>query len=341
MNDDQKKKIKEFNVQKFALNKEKLGSLTFDDAYKYFEELQKLFIELIDLDYENKLTPEEVRNINVHGIQFINNHLSRLENYDINQNNAKELHDNIINEVRNFYNSLAQVYRSALVYLRQESGLENKNAKDLQEAQKDVLASKKEYEKLINNLTSKIKELEKKETEVEIKHGEVASVLLAKYFEKQSTVHNTNADLWLESRNKFFKWIIIILAVNFILYFCIFFANKFGWIELETKNIFTIEYGIIKLALLSVLSYGLAFCSKNYRIESNLKSVNTHRKNVAQTLDDFLATNPGADTKSQMIKQGTEAMFKHLPLGYISNEDSRDVGPVNEIIYKITDSVKK
>lgn len=341
MNEEQKKKIKEFPIKKFALNKEKLGSLTFDDACKYFEELQKLFIELIDLDYENKLTPEEVRSINVHGIQFVSNHLSRLENYDINQNNAKELHDNITNEIRNFYNSLVQAYRSALVYLRQEAGLKNKSEQDLQQAQKDVVASKKEYKKLIEDLTSKIKELEKKEAEVESKHGEVASVLLAKHFENQSAVHNENAGDWLTRRNKFFKWIIIILVVNFILYFLIFFANKFGKIKLETKNIFTIEYGIIKLALLSILSYGLAFCSKNYRIESNLKSVNTHRKNVAQTLDDFLATNPGADTKSQMIKQGTEAMFKHLPLGYISNEDSRDVGPVNEIIYKITDSVKK
>jgi len=341
MNEDQKKKIKEFSIKKYALNKDKLGSLIFDEAYKYFEEIQKLFIELIDLDYEGKLTPNEVQNISNRGTEFIDNHLIKLESYDINQDNAKNLHDNITNQIRDFYNSFSKEHRSALTYLRQEAGLENQSAKDLQKAQKEIVASKKEYERLINDLTEKTKELDAREIEVKSKHGKVAATLLAKRFENQCEEHDKSAKKWLDVRNIFFVWIVVILVFNFILYFSIFFANKLNWIELQTDGIFTIEYGIVKLALLSVLSYGLAFCSKNFRIESNLKSINTHRKNVAQTLDDFLATNSEEETRNEMIKHGVEAMFKHLPLGYISNEDSRDSGPMNEIIYKVTDSIKK
>jgi len=341
MNDEQKKKIESFPVKKFALNKDKLGSLTFDEACEYFESLQNLFTELINLDYENKLTVDEANNINQQGEIFLNNHIARLENYDIGQDNAKQLHEQITNEIKNLYNSFSKGQRSILTYLRQESDLESKDAKDLQQAQQDILTAKKEYKKLNEELKTKIDELKSKESTVETGHGKLASTILAKHFDKQCIEHDLNSKTWLKTRNNFFKLIVGLLVVNFIMYFIIFFANKLGYIPLATKDVFTIEYGIIKLALLSVLSYGLAFCSKNYRIESNLKSVNTHRKNVAQTLDDFLATNPEAETKSQLIKQGTEAIFKHLPLGYIADEDSHDTGPVNEIIYKITDTVKK
>jgi len=341
MNEDQKKKIKEFPIKDIALNKEKLGSLTFDEAYKYFEDVQKLFIELIDLDYENKLTDEEKADIDNQAANFINSYLSVLESYDISQDNAKVRHDQITNNIKNFYNSFTKLYRPVLVFLRQEAGLEDKNAQDLEKSQKDVLAARKEYEKLNQELKEKIEELKNREAEVESGHGKVAATVLAKHFEEQSLEHGKNAKDWLDKRNKFFWAIIVIIIFNFVLYTWIFITHNILGVHLEIKDVFTVEYGIMKLALLSILSYGLAFCSKNYKIESNLRSVNIHRKNVAQTLDDFLAANPDVDTKSQMIKQGTEAMFKHLPIGYISNEEIGDYGPVNEIIYKVAESTKR
>ncbi|MFA7170018.1 MAG: hypothetical protein WC178_04140 [Candidatus Paceibacterota bacterium] len=329
MDEDQKKRIREFSVRKVALNKEKLGSLTFDEACEYFENTQKLFVDLIDLDYENKLTSQEIQDIDSQGITFINNHLNLLENYDIGQDNSKVRHNQITENIKNFYNTFAKTYRPALVFLRQEAGLEDKNAQELESTQKDFLAAKKEYEKLAKELKEQREEIESKKAAIESGRGEIASTILAKHFDNQISICEKSADKWLKQRDRFFYVILIVIVINFV------------WYIFINKEIFTLQYGIMKLAMLSVLSYGLSFCSKNYKIESNLKSVNMHRKNVAQTLDDFLAANPDIDTKSQMIKQGTEAMFKHLPIGYIANEDIPDSGPVNEIIYKMVESAKK
>lgn len=338
MNEDQRKVIKEFPVKKHALNKDKLGSLTFDESYKYFEELQKLFTELIDLDYENKLTPSEVLDINNLGTQFLDHHLNRLKDYNIDQDNAKGIHDDIESQVTNFYNDVARRFRPVLTYLRQQTGLESQSAKDLQKERREVIKVKKEYEKLISDLDSKFEELTKKEKEVESKSGEIASKILAHYFEKQSNDYTEISKKWLKTRS-FFYWILVIIVVlNVIAYFTIFILNKLGETPLETGDIFTIEYGIAKIALITLLSWGLGFASKNYNIYSNLEAVNRHRKNVAQTLDDFFATNPDENTRSEMLKQGTEAMFKHLPTGYIPKSEHKSEGPVYEIINNILKS---
>ena len=84
--------------------------------------------------------------------------------------------------------------------------------------------------------------------------------------------------------------------------------------------------------MLSLLFYSLRFASQNYNIFSNLNAVTRHRKNVAQTLDDFLGTNPASEIKDAMIKQGTEAMFKHLPTGYIPKSETKQSDPIIEAV---------
>lgn len=368
MNEGQKKLIKEFPVKKHALNKDKLGSLTFDESYKYFEELQKFFIELIDLDYENKLTSTEVTDVNNLGVQFVDHYLSRLKDYNIDQDNAKGIHDSIENEVINFYNDVSRRFRPALVYLRQQAGLESQSAQDLQKERKEIIKAKKEYERLISDLDSKFKGLIEREKEVETKHGEVAAKVLAHHFAKQSNDYAKEAKGeeidyskikgrdryfkrlwkkirrdggWLKKRSFFYLLLVIIISLNFIVYFTILILNKLEIIPLETGDIFTIEYAVIKIALITLLSWGLGFASKNYNIYSNLEAVARHRKNVAQTLDDFLATGPNEKDRSQMIRQGVEAMFKHLPTGYIPKSEQKSEGPIYRIINTILKSNKE
>ncbi|OGE15944.1 hypothetical protein A2495_01285 [Candidatus Curtissbacteria bacterium RIFOXYC12_FULL_41_11] len=132
---------------------------------------------------------------------------------------------------------------------------------------------------------------------------------------------------------------LIIILLNILAYFYFFTTFKLKlWPQLEPKDIFTLQYGILKLALVSLISYGIAFSSRSYSINSSLAVNNLHKKNVAETLTDFLASDNDPNVKVKMIEQGTEAIFKHLATGYISKNESKDDGPIVAIINKFLKS---
>ena len=51
---------------------------------------------------------------------------------------------------------------------------------------------------------------------------------------------------------------------------------------------------------------------------------NKHRKNVADNMVEFLASNPDADTRSQIIRQGSESMFVMEETGYLGKMNEKD-----------------
>ena len=174
--------------------------------------------------------------------------------------------------------------------------------------------------------------MQKQKQKVEVAHGEIAATYLAIQFKSQAEEYEKIAEKWLSRGTKFYWVLIVAIGANFTAYLLLFIFHKTGITGLSPREMFTLEYGIVKLALFAVLSYGVGFASKQYHVNSHLAAVNRHRSNVAQTLDDFLATKP--EEKSEMIRQGTEAMFKHVSIGYIRREEQKDNGPIYEIINK-------
>ncbi|MCF7900578.1 hypothetical protein K9K77_03645 [Candidatus Babeliales bacterium] len=242
--------------------------------------------------------------------------------------------------------------RGSLIYLRQEVGLKNKDEKELQEQQKKAVQAEKKFNELSEKLSTQIEKLDKQKIEIEQGKGEVATKILAKHFAKQANdytekaegkpisknvgfwkfkkLKNKNKGGWLKSRAIFYYVLMVVITINFILYFAVFWLNKIGKIEMETSDIFTPEYGIMKLALVALLYYGVYFSSKNYFIYSDLADINKQRKNVAQTLEDFLESNPeDKETLSVMMQEGVQAMFRHIPGGHLKQDDKNEKGLVN------------
>lgn len=363
--------ITSINIEKLALNKD-FGRLVFKNSLPYLKKTQNLFKEFDELNYQDDLSQEEINSIDNKKDQFVQQ-LTQLQQFDIGQANSQQAHDNLEQQFINFYNSISRELRMQLVYLRQEAARKSQDVVNLEEQQKAAVQAEQKYKELAKKLEvrfqefdQKEKELEAKKKEVETAHGEVATKVLAYHFAKQANDYTIRAgDMFYSNEesqstenwfNKTLKWIkkprswrtirsifwwtlLIILIFNFALYFLIFFLHKSGKIGLATDDIFTLEYGIIKLALISLLYYGMHFASRNYNIVSNLEAVNRHRKNVAQTLEDFLATNPDEGVRSEMIRQGTDAMFRHLPTGYIRKSGRDEDG--GSIIKSFTNILKQ
>jgi len=333
--------LNSINIKRLALNSD-FGKLKFERSYPSFKGAQDIFKNLDDHDYSNNLTQQEIDNIDAKKEQFIQ-YLKRLQEFDIGQAQSQQIHDNLENEVIKFYENTVKDLRVIQLALKDITASKSEDKQELAKKQKMAAQAEKKYNELsekmkkeLNILIKQKKDIETEKEKIGTAHGEVATKVLAHHFAKQANDHQGSIPRWEKIRSTFYWSIIIIICLNIISYFCILIGgdilNKFS---LRTDKIFTLEYGIIKLLLISFLSYGLSFASKNYNIEANLTIVNKHRKNVAQTLEDFLATNPGVDTKSQMIKKGTDAMFEHHQTGYITTTKQKDDGPVQAIINNI------
>jgi len=313
--------LNKLSIKTLALNKDKFGVLTFDGSFPLLEKLQKLFIELDELDYKNSLSQPEINQVDQY-IEQLLNHLRQLASFDLATGFNKDMHDGFENNIRGFYDEVFRNLRNILVYLRQEAALKSQDTKELQKQQKAAVQAEKEYKVLSNQLKQKLDALEKREQEVEVKHGEIAAEIFGKHFESQAKEYAQRAREWETKRSVFFKWLLFIIIGNLVIYLYLFISDKLGiWPNFPPREIFTIEYGAVKLALIGLLSYAVGFASKNYSANSHLEIINKHRKNVAETLKDFLGSKPEQNDRSVLIRSGADAMFRGSATGYVSKGD--------------------
>ncbi len=323
MNPDEitKESLPNLDIKSLALNKEKFGSLAFDAVYPFLGRLQNLFKELQELSYQDALSQPEVSQIDQYIDSFVN-HLKQLASFDLSVGFNKDQHDNFETNTRNFYDEVFRNLRNNLVYLRQEAALKSQDAKELQKQQKAAVQAEKEYKVLSDKLKQQLEALGKREQEVEVKHGEIAAITFGKHFEAQAKEYVQRARDWEARRIIFFKWLLFIIIANLGVYLYLFISDKLDfWPNFPPKEIFTIEYGAVKLALLGLLSYAVGFASKNYSANSHLEIINKHRKNVAETLKDFLSSKPEPEDKSVLVRSGADAMFRGSATGYVSKGD--------------------
>jgi len=321
--------LKVVEIKQVTLNKDKFGALTFDKAYPKLQDIRKMLVEFEELGYRDLLTADEVNDIDTFK--------KRLTDYVIRINNLnpetdasfnKNVRDSLEIEIDGFYRSTTKHLRNNLVFLRQEAARKSKGGEDLAEQQKAASQAEQKYKELadklelrFNELDRQEKELEEKKKQVESGHGEFAAVLLAKHFQGEADKYmNKSSDL-LKLRSKFYWGIIAIIVIFAIIYFSI------GWEKIS------LQLGITKIIFLSVIWYGLSFTTRNYNVNSHLAAVNGHRAAVARTLEDFLKSNP--ERKSEMLKNATEAMFKHVPVGFVTKSEKDSGNPLFEIVNKI------
>ncbi len=324
---------KTVDIGSIALDRNRLGTLVFESAGNYLKQLQDLFNELEELEYQNILTPNEASEIENRRTTLIE-YLNRVRVFDINQPNPGEQHDQLERETENFHNDTARQLRPFLTALRQDVALRSQDQKSLQKEAKQAQQAKKAYEDLSKELTAKIKNLEAQQAKVETGFGKLASKILARHFDEEAKKFESEARNWLKNRNLFF-WILVgVVGFNAVLFLAL--STKF-WVFKNTKidDVFNLQYLGIKIALVAILSYGIAFASKNYRVNSNLAFINRHRRSVAQTMEDYLATNPRPEIQDQIIKEGVRSMFQHIHIGYSSHKEAGDGGPANEIITNV------
>ena len=323
--------LKKLDIRALALNDD-FGTLNFAASYPKLEEMKKWIIEFFELDYEKHLPQEVVKSIS-NSIGRYADKIDWIKAFSIARPNPQLDRDQFEREIddlhRNFFGTFVVSY---LFYLKNRAVEHSTDKKELKKQQEATIEAEKRYKELAENLEKKIQSLGEQKQQIETTSGEVAARFFGKSFEAQADEYNRKSGDWLDKRRWYLRWLFAVLVVNIVFYIYLFASTKITILPgFDPKEFFTLEYAAIKLALIALLFYAVAFSSKHYNINSDLMSTNRHRKNVAETFPFFLDTIQNEEAKKEIAKQGAHAMFQHTPNGYTKNSETEH-SFINEII---------
>jgi hypothetical protein len=192
----------------------------------------------------------------------------------------------------------------------QDNSIAVKKAKELEKVIKSAKDSQEEINKVLNSART---ELSKGGVS---KHSDI--------FGTQANVHKKSAENWQ-------KYAVRLLATNGILVIII--LSLVIWV-VEDKTL-RIEVGIFGAVLISLVSYAVVLCVKNFFAEKHNQNVNQHRANCLGTYNTFIDS-ADEERKAAVLLQATTTIFSHQKSGYLTKDtETNNPNPIVEIVRKV------
>ena len=313
--------IFEIDIPKLSLD-DRFGSLRFEEASEKLPKAQAWLKEVYDLDYKKILLDTDIQKVE----KLTNDLVSLLvwlKQFDIaNTPNPKNEKDGFNNRVNQFYNDVyRQVLMELLPFLREQRRRENPDQEKLDEEITKVTKIRAELEAELKNVKEESEKIRNTKKEVGSEKGKRAAVRMASYFSEEVTYYKNNAKKWFIA--VIVGYIIVLGALVELGVVAFYNPQQVVWTQI-----------VARLVILAALWYGLYFIIRNYNINSHLASVNRHRTAVASTLEDFISVEQEQDKPrlSEVLQNATDAMFKNVPVGYVSKTEKEASNPVLQII---------
>lgn len=149
-------------------------------------------------------------------------------------------------------------------------------------------------------------------------------------FEEQALEHKQNGETWKIN-------IIVLLIVNVLIIVSILFSVI--WF-IEERSV-RIEVGIFGAILISLISYAIVLCTKNYFAEKHNQNINKHRANCLGTYNTFVDS-ADEERKAAILLHATNTIFSHQTSGYLAREsEPNNPNPIIEVIRNVTKNGKE
>lgn len=145
-------------------------------------------------------------------------------------------------------------------------------------------------------------------------------------FENEAKKNRTHSQIWL-------IFIILLIITNLLIL-----KNFLSHIISISNTQDKIEYGLFGTVIISMISYVIMLCSKNYYAKRHNQNVNQHRANCLNSFNTFIDA-ADEERKQVILMHVTNTIFSHQMSGYLSKEtDGGNPNPIFEIVNKIVDT---
>lgn len=199
--------------------------------------------------------------------------------------------------------------------------LENRELQDSSVAVKKT----KELDTIIKNAKNSQNEINEVLISARTKLSKGGVSVHSDIFKNQAETHKKSAGDWR-------KYAIRLLITNAVL--IIIFLVLVIWV-VDEKTL-RIEVGIFGAAFISLVSYTIVLCIKNFFAEKHNQNVNQHRANCLGTYHTFIDS-ADEERKAAVLLQATTTIFSHQKSGYLTKDtETNNPNPIVEVIRKVT-----
>lgn len=315
------RKLAEITPESLVRREELGAALCFESGVPYFSRTLKLFRDLgnCSLDGISFAALKQVAN----GATEALGYFDAVRNFSIEKHpqNTIQARDEIINQVRDKYDSVYQVVTPQIAYsvrkgtdfeaLEREARQTLQNIKTTQEEQ---IKSTKALEGEVNGIVDSIRRAA----------AEVGVAQHSIHFKSESDCH-AKAGFW---------WLV---ATVFIAVFTLAFGGYTVWyystrsVALDSAQ--SLQLAVAKIILFSVLYLAMVWVGRNYRAHRHNYIVNKHRQNALSTFETFVKAATDEQTKNAVLLQATQSIFAPQVSGYLGKEsEGQPSSQVLEII---------
>ena len=319
---DALKRVQEFTVESLPREADLGRSLNFNEAVEPAEKLVELFkrlsLQALDDFPDQVLTQIRDSSNNVY------RRLEQILSFDTNQSNPQTIRQSLISQVSGSYLGTFQTLHPYISYSLHRSA-------DFQRLDTQARATLQ----AIEDKTSKfITKMEGQEGDAERILGQIRKVAAeegvtqqASHFRAEADQHDTDAKSWQEKTVKT-AWLVGLFAVASL------FLHKIPFMKPESMYE-TIQLGISKILIFSVLTYILILSAKNFLSHRHNAIVNRHRQNALMTHRALVegTNDPGA--RDAVMLQAASCIFAPQSTGYSSSDTQAGDGPATRSVVEL------
>lgn len=311
MTEELKTKLQQLlTIDLISLTREaELGyQLSFKKGEPIFIKIIDLFrransVDLFDLPYNALVSFRDQLN---HAISIFD----QIKSFDPNTSNPASVRDSLVNQLEQQYDTYYAICLPILT-----AGLLKSNDLAFERAKLSEMLSEisKEKDKAKTESTIALEEIQEVLEKTRQASVEVGVAQHSLIFKEEANEHKTLSDLWLK------RTVNVLIAIGF-LGLALLFVPPLG----EGTH-YLIQFTITKVILLSVLFYGLAICTRNYKAHKHNSILNKHRQNALNTFETFAkAAGNDLQTKNAVLIEATHTIFSNQQTGYLNNDNESD-----------------
>ncbi|MCB7129049.1 MAG: hypothetical protein J3T61_05890 [Candidatus Brocadiales bacterium] len=292
--------------------------INFNDAVPHFEEMLELCKQLSQRDI-SRLPVPQLTAITV-ACTKLSSLIQQVRDFTLNQNTPGDVCKSIIVAIESAYDEVMNPLLLPLAFTATQA---TDYVKIEREAKGYHATMKTEAENLAAFIESVHGEAESALAAVKEQAAEAGVSTNAHIFAGDAKKHHDLAQLWLKAT----IWMAVGTFVAAIA------ALVTAFIYHPDDLTATVQYIVAKLLVLSILSFGILWCARNYKSQKHNETLNQHRANALMTFRAFVEGTSDNRVKDAILLQAAQAAFSSRPTGFDAPEkDSQAINPVVEIL---------
>ena len=300
--------------------------LSFEAGLPVFQRTLGLFKDLSECNLDN--APYEVLTSLNKLVKQAFSQFEQIQNFSVQQHpeNPASHRDQLINQLRDQWNAYYIAITPHISYsIRRGTDFEalEREARGTLSLTKELANDlRTEKDKILADMQGALEKVREAATEAGVAQHAI-------HFKDEAESHRKQSYWWLGAAVVFGA-----VTIGYALYSL---GPQLHDIALNAPTGRLIQLALSRVIVISILSFGLIWCARNYAASRHNSVINKHRQNALSTFETFVKATSDIQTKDSVLIQATQSIFAPQPSGYLKRDrEPQHSSQIIEVIRSLT-----